>query len=345
MARRPSRFELVHESERTSRTLARFGPLRLALVVAFAVAAAALLASGVVALPARLSTSLQAREMEMLEARRFQLGERLRGLATRFEQLEHQAEGLEGRVQRVRRLYGLPELPVVSSDARQPRPGAGTIFSAALLHVAKLEQRIEELLSSADSLLVSLASWEGEHAEEAATVPARLPIRGFESVPTAMFGRRVDPLAGDVEFHAGLDLAAPAGSAVFAPAAGVVRWAGEAPASAGGVWWQLGRTVVVAHGSRYRTLFGHCDRLLVRVGQRVESGQPLATVGSSGRAASPRLHYEVRRRDADGAWLAVDPLSLLLDLDRFERELGARLPKRGDLDAAGAPPLPSAYTR
>jgi murein DD-endopeptidase MepM/ murein hydrolase activator NlpD len=103
--------------------------------------------------------------------------------------------------------------------------------------------------------------------------------------------------------------------------------------------------VVIAHGSRYRTLFGHCDRLLVRVGQKVESGQPLATVGSSGRAASPRLHYEVRRRDADGDWLAVDPVTLLLDLDRFERELGARLPGRGEVDAREAPALPSAYTR
>jgi murein DD-endopeptidase MepM/ murein hydrolase activator NlpD len=346
MAARGRRFEIVHESGRTGRrTHFRFGAFRLALLGALAASAAALLASGVLGLPSHFWSKLQTKEVQVLIARRVQQGERLRALATRFEQLEYQAEELEERVQRVRRLYGLPELRSSSSSNRPSRPQVETIFSAALLHLARLESRVEEILSRSDSLLATLASWERDHAEEATTVPARLPLRGLDAVPTVLFGPKVDRAVGAVEFHAGLDLAAPAGSTVFAPAAGVVRWAGEAPASAGSIWWRLGRTVVVAHGGRYRTLFGHCDRLLVRTGQKVESGQPLATVGDSGHAASPRLHYEVRRRDADGAWLAVDPVTLLLDLDRFERELGTRLPSHGELDATAAPPLPPSYSR
>lgn len=283
--------------------------------------------------------------MEVLEARRVQLGERLRGLAARYEQLEYQAERHQERVERVRRLYGLPELAAAGAGARAVRPAAPSIFAAAILHVGRLESRVESILSAVDSLLVSLASWEREHAEEAATVPARLPIRAFEAVPVAFFGRRNDPLSDGLDFHAGVDLAAPAGATIFAPAGGVVRWAGEAPASSGPAWWRLGRTVVIAHGDRYRTLFGHCDRVLVRVGQKVASGQPVATVGGSGQAASPRLHYEVRRRDADGVWVAVDPLGLLLEIERFESELGARLPGPSPSDGPAAPPLPASFAR
>lgn len=191
---------------------------------------------------------------------------------------------------------------------------------------------------------MSLSGWEAAHPGEAASLPARLPIRALEAVPTTLFGPAKSLYDDGVEFHTGLDLAAPGGTTIVAPAAGVVRWAGEPPSSSGGPWWQLGQTVVLAHGERYRTLFGHCARVLVRVGQRVEAGQPIATVGASGRSVAPRLHYEVRRREGSD-WLAVDPLSVILDLDRLEGELGATLENRTGFDPSSAPPLPGVYAR
>lgn len=342
---RKARFELQFESAAGRRRTLRWGAVGLTFAAVFVLTALAFLAIGVAHLPSWLSRSLQTREMDVLLARRLQLGERLRLLAARFEQLELESSRQEQLVQRVRRLYGLPALGLAPEPPRRAEPVVDSIFTAAVLHVSKLDAKVEARLSNTDSLLVSLSRWEAEHRGEAESVPARLPVRALDMVPTTMFGPAKDPYDAGDGFHAGLDLAAPLGTTVVAPASGVVRWAGEPPPSSGGSWWQLGKTVVVAHGERYRTLFGHCDRILVRVGQRVESGQPIATVGASGRALSPRLHYEVRWRDGDGTWLALDPLDVLLDLDRLEGELGATLRSRSDIDPSLAPPLPGSYSR
>lgn len=100
-------------------------------------------------------------------------------------------------------------------------------------------------------------------------------------------------------FHAGTDLEAPLGTAVAAAAAGRVTYAGWI---AGG--W--GNLVVVAHEDGVRTLYAHLASVAVRVGDRLDGGTVLGTVGQSGNASGPHLHFEVRVRGA-----AVDPRSAL----------------------------------
>lgn len=101
-------------------------------------------------------------------------------------------------------------------------------------------------------------------------------------------------------FHTGIDYPAQRGAPVDAAASGLVTYAGW---SAGG--W--GRLVTVTHSSGVRTMYAHLSRVAVRVGQRVEVGQRVGRVGSSGQASGPHLHFEVRLRGA-----AVDPLGGLL---------------------------------
>jgi peptidoglycan hydrolase-like protein with peptidoglycan-binding domain len=101
-------------------------------------------------------------------------------------------------------------------------------------------------------------------------------------------------------FHTGLDYPASRGAPVSASAAGRVTFAGW---SLGG-WGYL---VTIAHTGGTRTLYAHLSRVAVRVGQRVETGQRIGRVGSSGHATGPHLHFEVRLRGA-----AVDPLGGLL---------------------------------
>ena len=100
-------------------------------------------------------------------------------------------------------------------------------------------------------------------------------------------------------FHAGIDLLAPAGTAVRAAAPGRVAYAGRI---AGG--W--GRLVVVAHARRVRTMYAHLSAVAVGVGERVRTGSPLGTVGATGNATGPHLHFEVRLGAA-----AVDPSTAL----------------------------------
>ncbi len=115
---------------------------------------------------------------------------------------------------------------------------------------------------------------------------------------TSDFGGRVDPLAGEHRHHDGLDLAAPEGTPVLAVRGGVVRRAGDA----GG----YGNLVEIDHGDGVTTRYAHQAELRVAPGDRVEAGDVLGTVGSTGRSTGPHLHLEGR---VDGE--AVDPEAFL----------------------------------
>lgn len=108
------------------------------------------------------------------------------------------------------------------------------------------------------------------------------------------FGRRVDPINGELAWHGGLDFAGPDGSAVTAVASGVVVAAEER--------WGYGRLVEINHGNGYVTRYGHNDSLLVESGDVVRKGDTIARMGSTGRSTGPHVHFEVLK---DGE--PVDP--------------------------------------
>ncbi len=145
-------------------------------------------------------------------------------------------------------------------------------------------------------------------------VPSRSPIEPSAAVPVAVFGPSTSELTRQEEFFPGLDLAAPAGSVVLAPAAGTVVYSGRPPRSADAFWRTLGQIVVIAHDETTRTVYAHLAKVLVPKGRRVSRGEPIARVGQSGFAPAPRLHYEVRRLEEAG-FLPVDPRLYILDAD------------------------------
>jgi murein DD-endopeptidase MepM/ murein hydrolase activator NlpD len=106
-----------------------------------------------------------------------------------------------------------------------------------------------------------------------------------EAVVTGPYGYRRDPFNRRSAFHDGIDLQAPMRTAVHASAAGVVVVAGMRPA--------YGRVVEIDHGFGILTRYAHLATLAVREGDRVERHTLIGALGSSGRSASPHLHYEV----------------------------------------------------
>lgn len=108
------------------------------------------------------------------------------------------------------------------------------------------------------------------------------------------FGRRIHPVTGERSFHEGVDLAAPLGSAVKASAPGVVVRAERAGS--------YGNLVVVDHGGGLETRYAHLQDISVDVGTQLATGEVLGSVGATGRATGPHLHFEVRRGGK-----AVDP--------------------------------------
>lgn len=106
---------------------------------------------------------------------------------------------------------------------------------------------------------------------------------------TSGFGWRRDPFDGSRRFHEGVDIAAPFNSDVWAIADGVVI---EARRHGG-----YGNMVLVDHGGGRKTLYGHLRRVTVSVGDKVRRGQVVGTVGSTGRATGPHVHFEVIEND------------------------------------------------
>ena len=120
-------------------------------------------------------------------------------------------------------------------------------------------------------------------------------------------------------WHAGIDISAETGSQVYAAAPGTVRYSGWIRA--------YGQVVKVEHSNGFITLYAHNLQNLVEAGDEVEAGQVIATVGQSGHAFGPHVHFEVRR---DGR--AYNPLHLLEPSDQtpiFEGDVAA---SSSDLD-------------
>lgn len=96
---------------------------------------------------------------------------------------------------------------------------------------------------------------------------------------------RIHPILRRTRAHRGVDVSAPWGAPISTPAAGVVVEIGTGE--------ELGRFVVVDHGSGVWTRYGHCSQILVSVGQSLRAGYPIALVGETGLATGPHVHYEV----------------------------------------------------
>ncbi len=126
--------------------------------------------------------------------------------------------------------------------------------------------------------------------------PSIWPVSGFLS---SAFGYRRSPFTGKNEFHEGIDIVAPAGTAIRTTAGGRVRFSGY---RAG---W--GRVVEIDHGFGYVTFYGHCQSLKVKTGEKVNRGDIIATVGRTGSATGNHLHYGIK---VAGNW--TNPLNYIL---------------------------------
>ncbi len=230
------------------------------------------------------------RDLRALRQRVSEQNLTLYDLHSKFESLETEVERLRALDARVRSLASINRSLTPGGAGKANRPaGLGGIETQETSAAGRLDRlldlRFEELKRD---VLVDVKDLEVlcEELDSRRIVlecaPSLWPVRGFLS---SGFGIRTSPFTDTKVFHHGLDIISRPGSPVRAASGGrVVRSGYES---------LFGNIVVLDHGYGYRTLYAHLGERRVALNDYVQKGDPVGTVGATGRTTGPHLHYEV----------------------------------------------------
>jgi len=172
--------------------------------------------------------------------------------------------------------------------------------AASVPSAAYLRQEVAQLRERTQALRANYSVLEKVYEDQSlllASTPSILPVNG---VLGHGFGWRRDPFTDQREFHKGIDISAPKGRKVMAPADGIVVKASRVQG--------YGRVIYLSHGNGITTRYGHMSEFNVKLGQKVKRGDVIGFVGSTGRSTGPHLHYEVLVHNQ-----AVDPMKYILE--------------------------------
>ena len=237
-----------------------------------------------------------------------QLHEELADLRTRLTVLQDTIAKIGERDEKLRLLAGLDSVGTEVRQAGIGGPGTPTLEQDPLYRTNPELGRlafgarsdIDGLIRRANVLAASFAEINdtlARHVERLERTPSIMPTAGWLS---SSFARnRFHPILHVRRPHQGIDVSAPMGSPIVAPAAGrVMRVAKERG---------YGNVLEIDHGNGIVTKYAHTQKILVKRGERVTRGQVVAKVGNSGLSSGPHLHYEIH---VNGR--AVDPLTYVL---------------------------------
>ncbi len=172
--------------------------------------------------------------------------------------------------------------PTGDWSGRDSLAAAGAVGTQVLRAREDVDALIRRANILANSVSEAYDSMTSQRARFAAT-PSIMPTEGW--LTSAFARERVHPLLHLSRPHEGIDVTAPMGAEIQAPAAGLVTK----------VEWVdgYGNMLTIDHGYGTVTRYAHSSRVLVARGARVKRGQPIALVGSTGLSSGPHLHYEV----------------------------------------------------
>ena len=154
--------------------------------------------------------------------------------------------------------------------------------------ISKLDLQINEIKSEINELeseIEKIAAQSVVNGEGQVISSGSWPVPGHSRI-SSPYGYRIHPIFNTKKMHTGIDIPAPTGTPAVAIDSGKVIFSG----TKGG----YGNTVMIQHDDGKVTLYGHNSKLAVSVGQRVEKGQVVSKIGSTGNSSGPHLHFEVR---------------------------------------------------
>ena len=167
---------------------------------------------------------------------------------------------------------------------------------AAALAAERLAEARVEIFALRDTMQTLRTASMAERIRNSPPVDMVMPVSG--AVSSRFSHSRFHPILQIFRAHEGVDLSAPAGTPIVAPAAGTVRSVGRR--------FGYGLTIELAHTGGVVTRYAHCRSANVKPGQQVVAGAQIGTVGSSGLATAPHLHFEVLVKGT-----AVDPIKFV----------------------------------
>jgi murein DD-endopeptidase MepM/ murein hydrolase activator NlpD len=218
----------------------------------------------------------------------------LNALALRLGQMQAQLLRVDALGKRLARLAELDDaefdfdtLPGLGGPEDVPELAEAAPAAAELPDFLRTLEELQLQLSDRQRKLTVLEGLVMDRNLKAQVLPAGRPVeKGWLS---SHFGKRTDPFTGKPATHYGVDFAGKEGASVVAVAAGVVTYSG----TRGG----YGKLLEINHGNGYVTRYAHNREHLVEAGDRVEKGQAIARMGSSGRSTGPHVHFEVLRNN------------------------------------------------
>lgn len=162
------------------------------------------------------------------------------------------------------------------------------IFDEQIENMGEISEESEEELMELAKKMAKLQSEKSRIKTYYKGGKLAMPLKSSYRL-SSPFGNRIHPISGKNKLHAGMDMAAPSGTPIYAAESGVVIVS---------QWWSgYGNTVIIDHGGGLWTLYPHVKNggLLVERGDTVKRGEKIALVGSTGNSTGPHLHFEVRK--------------------------------------------------
>jgi murein DD-endopeptidase MepM/ murein hydrolase activator NlpD len=222
--------------------------------------------------------------------------DQLKVMRTNVEQIKSQVSNLEGNDDQRRMIAGLD---AVAKDMRQtgqggPEPdysGDFDLFPREMRDevintrdlIDQLSSKIQLLEQSRKDVSLTLT----KRDDEIRHLPTINPVSGGRI--TSFFGWRIDPFTDQRTQHHGIDIAAPKGTPVYAPADGTVIKVVKSYTPNK----NYGKYIIIDHGYGRQTLYAHLHNIKVRTGTRTKRWDVIGEVGETGRANGDHLHYEV----------------------------------------------------
>jgi len=205
--------------------------------------------------------------------------------AKRLGQLQAEAIRLKALTEKLASLSGLDVSEFMLSENIAQ---GGVEKRGDDLSIEEFDDELQELSTGFEQQhqqLVTLQDFLITHDNIKSAIPQGRPING--GWISSYYGKRIDPFTGKKAFHHGLDLAGKSGSGVHSVADGMVTWIGKRSG--------YGGLVEVDHGNGYVTRYAHNKTIKVKVGEKVNKGQVIALMGSTGRSTGPHVHFEILR--------------------------------------------------